>query len=51
MFFFTIRRIIGSVFVLLASSFLVFALCSASFDPLQKYRQRQPPPKVCERSF
>src|SRR3954451_13871594 len=44
MFFFTIRRIIGSVFVLLASSFLVFALCSASFDPLQKYRQRQPPP-------
>jgi peptide/nickel transport system permease protein len=44
MFFFTIRRIIGSVFVLLASSFLVFALCAASFDPLQKYRQRQPPP-------
>src|SRR3954467_1822039 len=44
MFFFTIRRIIGSVLVLLASSFLVFALCAASFDPLQKYRQRQPPP-------
>src|SRR4051794_6956293 len=44
MFFFTIRRIIGSVFVLLASSFLVFALCAASFDPLAKYRQRQPPP-------
>src|SRR3954447_12513928 len=44
MFFFTIRRVIGSVFVLLASSFLVFALCAASFDPLQKYRQRQPPP-------
>src|SRR3954452_1511560 len=40
MFFFTIRRIIGSVFVLLASSFLVFALCSASFDPLAKDRQR-----------
>jgi peptide/nickel transport system permease protein len=44
MFFFTIRRIIGSVLVLLASSFLVFALCAASFDPLAKYRQRQPPP-------
>src|SRR3954447_16227808 len=40
MFFFTIRRIIGSVFVLLASSFLVFALCAASFDPLAKDRQR-----------
>src|SRR4051794_9984962 len=44
MFFFTIRRIISSAFVLLASSFLVFALCAASFDPLAKYRQRQPPP-------
>jgi len=44
MFFFTIRRIIGSVFVLLASSLLVFALCAASFDPLSKYRQRQPRP-------
>src|SRR3954469_23128821 len=44
MFFFTIRWVIGSVFVLLASSLLVFALCAASFDPLQKYRQRQPPP-------
>ena len=37
--FFTIRRLIGAVFVLLASSFLVFALCAASFDPLAKYRQ------------
>jgi peptide/nickel transport system permease protein len=37
--FFTIRRIIGSVFVLLASSVLVFILCAASFDPLSKYRQ------------
>ncbi len=44
MFFFTIRRIIASVFVLLASSFLVFALSAASFDPLQRFRQRQPPP-------
>jgi len=37
--FFTIRRLIGSVFVLLASSVLVFILCAASFDPLSKYRQ------------
>ncbi len=44
MFFFTIRRIIASVFVLLASSFLVFSLCAASFDPLARYRQIQPPP-------
>ncbi|SCX38175.1 peptide/nickel transport system permease protein [Klenkia marina] len=44
MFFFTVRRIIASVLVLIASSFLVFALCAASFDPLAKFRQRQPPP-------
>lgn len=44
MLFFTIRRIISSVLVLLASSFLVFLLCAASFDPLAKFRQHQPPP-------
>ena len=44
MLFFTIRRILSSVLVLLASSFLVFALCAASFDPLAKFRQKQPPP-------
>jgi peptide/nickel transport system permease protein len=44
MFFFTIRRILGSVLVLLASSLLVFALCAASFDPLAHYRQLQPTP-------
>jgi peptide/nickel transport system permease protein len=44
MLFFTIRRIIGSVLVLLASSFLVFLLCAASFDPLAHYRQLQPRP-------
>jgi peptide/nickel transport system permease protein len=43
--FFTIRRLIGSVFVLLASSFLVFALCAASFDPLAKFRQN---PKITQ---
>ena len=44
MLFFTIRRIVASVLVLLASSLLVFALCANSFDPLAHYRQRQPPP-------
>jgi peptide/nickel transport system permease protein len=44
MFFFTIRRILASVFVLFASSFLVFALCAASFDPLAKFYTRQPLP-------
>ncbi|MEI4270629.1 ABC transporter permease [Klenkia sp. LSe6-5] len=44
MFFFTIRRIIASVFVLLASSFLVFALCAASFDPLARYYSQNPRP-------
>ncbi|MBA3524029.1 MAG: ABC transporter permease [Geodermatophilaceae bacterium] len=44
MFFFTLRRLLSSIVVLLISSLLVFALCIASFDPLQFYRQRQPPP-------
>ena len=44
MFFFTIRRILSSVLVLLASSFLVFALCAASFDPLAKYYTQNPRP-------
>ncbi|MGY5886076.1 ABC transporter permease [Modestobacter lacusdianchii] len=44
MFFFTIRRIIASVLVLLVSSFLVFALCAASFDPLSRYYTQNPRP-------
>jgi peptide/nickel transport system permease protein len=44
MLFFTIRRVIASVLVLLASSFLVFALCAASFDPLSRYYTLQPRP-------
>ena len=44
MFFFTIRRILSSAVVLLVSSFLVFSLCSLSFDPLAKYYTRNPPP-------
>src|SRR4051794_25063551 len=41
---FTIRRILASALVLLVSSFLVFALCAVSFDPLAKYYSRNPPP-------
>jgi peptide/nickel transport system permease protein len=44
MLFFTIRRVISAVVVLLVSSFLVFALCAASFDPLAKFYARNPPP-------
>jgi peptide/nickel transport system permease protein len=44
MFFFTIRRILASVLVLLASSFLVFALCAASFNPLARFYTLQPLP-------
>ena len=44
MLFFTIRRILASVLVLVASSFLVFALCAASFDPLAQYFSRNPRP-------
>src|SRR3954471_8574176 len=44
MFFFTIRRVLASVLVLLVSSFLVFSLCAASFDPLSKYYAHNPPP-------
>ena len=44
MFFFTIRRIFASVLVLLVSSFLVFALCAASFDPLARYYTQNPRP-------
>ena len=44
MFFFTIRRLLSSAVVLVVSSFLVFLLCSLSFDPLSKYYTRNPPP-------
>jgi peptide/nickel transport system permease protein len=45
MFFFTLRRVLGSILVLLVSSFLVFSLCAASFDPLAKFRQQ---PKITQ---
>lgn len=44
MLFFTIRRLISSVFVLLASSILVFLLASSTADPTAPFRTRQPPP-------
>ncbi len=44
MFFFTIRRLLSSILVLLTSSFLVFGLCVASFNPLEPFLLRQPPP-------
>jgi peptide/nickel transport system permease protein len=44
MFFFTIRRILASVLVLVASSFLVFLLCAKSFNPLAQYYARNPRP-------
>jgi peptide/nickel transport system permease protein len=44
MLFFTIRRVLASVLVLLVSSFLVFTLCAASFDPLAKYYAQNPRP-------
>ena len=44
MLFFTIRRVLGSILVLIASSFLVFFMTAASFDPLAQFRQIQPLP-------
>lgn len=44
MLLFSVRRIIASVFVLLASSFIVFLFAAGSADPLAVYRMRQPPP-------
>src|SRR3954454_11107180 len=44
MLLYSIRRLLASVLVLVASSFLVFILAAATADPLAVYRQRQPPP-------
>jgi peptide/nickel transport system permease protein len=38
------RRLLSSVFVLLAASIMVFAMAAATADPLAVYRTRQPPP-------
>jgi peptide/nickel transport system permease protein len=44
MLLYTIRRLIASVLVLLASSALVFVLVASTVDPLAQFRTRQPPP-------
>jgi glutathione transport system permease protein len=38
---YTVRRVMSSALVLLASSFLVFVMAASTLDPLQKLRQRQ----------
>jgi len=43
-FFFTIRRLLSSILVLIASSMMVFALAVASFNPLEPFVTRQPLP-------
>jgi peptide/nickel transport system permease protein len=44
MLLYTVRRVIASALVLLASSALVFVLVSSTVDPLAQYRTRQPIP-------
>jgi peptide/nickel transport system permease protein len=44
MLLYTIRRLIASALVLLASSALVFVLVASTVDPLAQFRTRQPPP-------
>jgi peptide/nickel transport system permease protein len=41
---YSIRRLMSSVLVLLASSVLVFVLTASTADPLAPFRTRQPPP-------
>jgi peptide/nickel transport system permease protein len=44
MLLYTIRRLIASALVLVASSALVFILVANTIDPLAQYRVKQPPP-------
>jgi peptide/nickel transport system permease protein len=44
MLLYTVRRLIASALVLLASSALVFALVASTVDPLAQFRTRQPLP-------
>src|SRR5918993_2302582 len=50
MLLYTVRRLLASALVLLASSVLVFALTAATIDPLAQFRTRQPlpPPQFFE---
>lgn len=41
---FTIRRIIGSILVLIVVSFITFMFTALSYDPLKPLRARNPPP-------
>jgi peptide/nickel transport system permease protein len=43
MLIFTIRRLIGSVLVLIVTSMLVFWYVASSYDPLKPFRQSNPP--------
>jgi peptide/nickel transport system permease protein len=44
MLLYSVRRLIASILVLIASSFLVFVFTAATVDPLAQFRTRQPPP-------
>jgi peptide/nickel transport system permease protein len=44
MLLYSVRRLLASILVLLASSVLVFVLVAQTVDPLAQYRTRQPPP-------
>jgi len=44
MLLYSVRRVLASILVLLASSALVFVLVAQTVDPLAQYRTRQPPP-------
>jgi peptide/nickel transport system permease protein len=44
MLLYSIRRLLASILVLLASSALVFVLTAQTVDPLSVYRNKQPPP-------
>ena len=44
MLLYTVRRLIASALVLLASSALVFVLVASTVDPLAQFRTKQPPP-------
>jgi peptide/nickel transport system permease protein len=44
MLLYTVRRVLASILVLIASSLLVYLLTAATVDPLAQFRTRQPPP-------
>lgn len=44
MLLYTVRRMLASILVLIASSLLVYLLTAATVDPLAQFRTRQPPP-------